>query len=499
MSLTSGNFRWLTAVAVGALAVAGCSKSGLESSFVYSDKTGTLIPEAQNGIKDKPGVKDVVEEHFGTPQHLKAWQKLPVDFGGMTASVGSVPDGKSVKELVLSFAEGVEAPATGSIKSLQFVGGSASGQTVEVLEWDSESGKATLVAALESTPAEGDALVIGGGDVLRNGRVLYQRHCSHCHGTSGDGAGPTAEYLNPRPRDYRNGIFKFTSTRDTAKASREDISRILKYGIPGTYMPSFLLLKDDELHSIIEYVRFLAMRGEFERKLVTELSLDYSQASVKDQLADGKTKRSEIIETLSAYLDTDFPGVVSAAGDELAEAWTEADTEDALVTPTVGRVPDSPESRRRGRELYLTKCADCHGVSGEGNGPQTVIYEKLPDSDGLYPEPGLHDIWGNVTRPRNLTQGIYRGGRRPIDLFCRMNEGIKGTKMPAFKTVFTNEDIWHIVNYVLSIPFEAEPGVSPSSITPATPATAANEAPAAGEAAAPAEAETSGAAPAATE
>ncbi len=54
MSLTSGKFRWLTAVAVGALVVAGCSKSGLESSFVYSDKTGSLIPEAQNGVKGKP-------------------------------------------------------------------------------------------------------------------------------------------------------------------------------------------------------------------------------------------------------------------------------------------------------------------------------------------------------------------------------------------------------------------------------------------------------------
>lgn len=468
MSLTSGRLSWLPVVAVAAMLTAGCSKSGLESSFVYSAKTDSLIPEAQNGIKDQAGVKDMVDDHFGDPQHLKAWSKLPIDFGGVTAAVGETPDGKAVKEILLQFEEGIAAPSKNMVTSVQFVGGGAAGETAEVLSWDAESGKATLVSALTGSPSEGDQVVIGGGEVLRDGRVLYQRHCSHCHGTSGDGAGPTAEYLNPRPRDYRHGVFKFTSTTSSSKASREDLSRILKYGIPGTYMPSFLLLKDDELYAIVEYVRFLAMRGEFERKLVTELSVDYSRASVLDQTSSG-TKKSEILAALETFLTEDFAGVASAAGDELAEAWSTADTEEALVAPTVARVEDSPESRRRGRELYLSKCADCHGVSGEGNGPQTTIFEKLPDADALYPEAGLHDEWGNMTKPRNLTQGIYRGGRRPIDLFCRMNEGIKGTKMPAFKTVFSNEDVWHIVNYVLSIPFEAEPGVSPGSIAPATP------------------------------
>ena len=26
---------------------------------------------------------------------------------------------------------------------------------------------------------------------------LYRRHCAHCHGVSGDGHGPTAQFLNP--------------------------------------------------------------------------------------------------------------------------------------------------------------------------------------------------------------------------------------------------------------------------------------------------------------
>ena len=32
-------------------------------------------------------------------------------------------------------------------------------------------------------------------------RGLYRQHCAHCHGVSGDGMGPTAEFLKPYPRD----------------------------------------------------------------------------------------------------------------------------------------------------------------------------------------------------------------------------------------------------------------------------------------------------------
>jgi mono/diheme cytochrome c family protein len=70
----------------------------------------------------------------------------------------------------------------------------------------------------------------------------------------------------------------------------------------------------------------------------------------------------------------------------------------------------------------------------------------------------LHDFWGNPLPPRDLTKGQYRGGRRPIDLFRRIHAGIKGTPMPAFGgTVLKDEDIWDVVNYVMSIPFESSP------------------------------------------
>ena len=41
---------------------------------------------------------------------------------------------------------------------------------------------------------------------------LYREHCVHCHGISGDGSGPTSAFLNPYPRDFRLGKFKYKST-----------------------------------------------------------------------------------------------------------------------------------------------------------------------------------------------------------------------------------------------------------------------------------------------
>ncbi len=496
MSLTPSLKILVPAVLSVALATSGCSDSAFDSSFVYSTSTTSLMREAQDGTKELPGVKKLLDDRFGDPQNLKAWLKLPIDFGGSTATVvefaGTEGEGPgSVGQSGTSSSPESESSATGiglgfpriklaveeaqafpeTVTTIQFVSGAGSGQSAQVSGWDAATGEATLSSALGHIPAAGDTVTIDGGSHLKSGRMLYMRHCSHCHGTSGDGNGPTAQYLNPRPRDYRHGVFKFTSTNDMSKVSRKDLTRILKYGIPGTYMPSFLLMKDEEVYAIIEYVRFLSMRGEYERKLDSELAGDFSQ-KVIDGRIKAKESRTAIAQEVTEFLAVDLKEAASTLGDDLAEQWTGADSEEALIVPSIARMADSPESRRRGRELFLSKalnCADCHGVDGAGNGPQTIAFEKNPLTGELYNEPGLHDVWDNENQPRNLHYGIYRGGRRPIDLFCRIHAGIKGSRMPSFKNT-PHEDIWNVVNYVLSIPFETEPGATGVPAPAAAPA-----------------------------
>ncbi len=470
-----------TLLALPVVFAVGCSESDLASQFVYSDKTEALVPEAQQGIGELPGVKDLVEQRFGDPQHLNAWNKLPLEIGGKFGRVAVAPDAAAaVKSLTIEFDEPLPAFSE-EPHTLQFVTGNAAPATATVDMWDPETSTARLLTALDAdVPAEGDQVVIDGGELLQHGRGLYMRHCSHCHGTSGDGNGPTAQYLWPRPRDYRHGIFKFTSTDALSKVTRDDLSRILSNGVPGTYMPSFVpMLNDDELEAVIEYIRFLSMRGEFERRLASEFGSDYSSEAVESRIENGE-KRSDIINDLKTFLSDDLPDSLEFISDDMASQWENGDTEEALLTPKVARAEDNVESRRIGRNLYLSaeiNCLNCHGVYGRGDGPQTTDFEKDPLTNEAFPEAGLHDVWGNINQPRDLTRGIYRGGRRPIDVFRRIQAGIKGTSMPSFSKNLTHEQTWHIVNYVLSIPFEPEPGYLeiPATDTSAAPSGSAGD------------------------
>ena len=105
-------------------------------------------------------------------------------------------------------------------------------------------------------------------DHLEHGSSLYRLHCLHCHGVTGDGRGPTGRWVNPHPRDYRQGLFKFMSVDQTAgpqQPRRDDLYRVLQQGVEGTAMPSFgVQLPAADLDDLVSYVIHLSMRGKVE-------------------------------------------------------------------------------------------------------------------------------------------------------------------------------------------------------------------------------------------
>ena len=48
--------------------------------------------------------------------------------------------------------------------------------------------------------------------------------------------------------------FKYKSTASTIRPTRDDLTRTLEEGIPGTYMPSFVLLGPEKLGLIVDYI-----------------------------------------------------------------------------------------------------------------------------------------------------------------------------------------------------------------------------------------------------
>lgn len=284
-----------------------------------------------------------------------------------------------------------------------------------------------------------------GGDRLGKRRGLYRENCVHCHGISGNGDGPTALFLKPYPRDFRRGIFKFTSTGPGARPTTEDIKRTLVNGIPGSAMPSFGLLPEDEINALVEYVKYLSYRGE------TELSLRY----FLDQEEPIPMERDALLGEMMAVVDT----------------WNQAESQ--IVVPDQAAIPphqteeELAASIARGQELFrdgkTAQCIKCHGPTGLGDGGQELYddWNKDKTDENL-------DFWRLPKQrldPRNLRLGIYRGGRRPVDLYRRVYAGIKGTPMPAAGAVLQPNQIWDLVNYVLSLPYDHESMAHDETVT----------------------------------
>ncbi|MGH7318661.1 MAG: cbb3-type cytochrome c oxidase subunit II, partial [Candidatus Rokuibacteriota bacterium] len=57
------------------------------------------------------------------------------------------------------------------------------------------------------------------------GKEVYERRCVGCHGQNGDGNGPVATFLDPRPRDFRLGAFKFRTTPSGSLPTDGDLYR----------------------------------------------------------------------------------------------------------------------------------------------------------------------------------------------------------------------------------------------------------------------------------
>lgn len=258
---------------------------------------------------------------------------------------------------------------------------------------------------------------------LRASASMYRVQCYHCHGSEGGGDGSTSAFLNPPPRDYRPGKFKFTGLNNKARPRHRDLLRILEEGIYTTAMPSFRRFTDAQLHGLADYVTLLAVRGETEILMVTDFDPD------EGIHFDNLKENYELV----------------------MDRWREAGEELIFYE---GEVPEAtPERIAHGQALFQSEtganCVKCHGSEGRGDGPSVSEPENSVDD------------WGNAIAPRDLTRGVFRFGRRPIDLYRRVYAGINGTPMPAHydmqitedgeQRALDEEDVWDLVFFVRSL------------------------------------------------
>jgi mono/diheme cytochrome c family protein len=99
------------------------------------------------------------------------------------------------------------------------------------------------------------------GDVAA-GKAKYDMFCASCHGPTGQGDGPVGAALNPKPRDFSAGEFKFDTDKDGKTGTDADLKNVIKngggaYGGSAMMAPWGATLSDADLENVVAYIRSL--------------------------------------------------------------------------------------------------------------------------------------------------------------------------------------------------------------------------------------------------
>ena len=123
---------------------------------------------------------------------------------------------------------------------------------------------------------------------VERGREVYARRCVGCHGDKGDGNGPAATFLDPRPRNFTLGAFKFRTTPSGSLPTDGDLYRTLTRGVRFTAMPTWHELPDKDRIAVIAFIKTFSSRWK-EEKPEPPIGIGEPPKATPELLARGKT------------------------------------------------------------------------------------------------------------------------------------------------------------------------------------------------------------------
>jgi mono/diheme cytochrome c family protein len=229
------------------------------------------------------------------------------------------------------------------------------------------------------------------------GKRPYNRYCAGCHGENGDGRGPAAIFLHPKPRDFTTGRFKFASVPSGQLPTDQDLHRTLIHGLSGSSMPAWPLVPEQERRAMIDYLKTFSPRWKESARgvaiTVAEDPYRGDRAEIKKAIARGEVVYHGVTTCWQCH-----PGYVTA---------------------------------QRFEEIYAS------------------LKRRPPSLRPDFDKPVLKpDGWGEPLMPTDFLTDRIKTGLEMENLFLVIGAGIGGTAMPSWKDSIPDEDIWALAYYV---------------------------------------------------
>ena len=291
------------------------------------------------------------------------------------------------------------------------------------------------------------------------GRAIYERRCSVCHGDKGSGAYWATDSLNPRPRD-------FTRT-DPAALSREAMIDAVTHGRDGTAMTAWAgRLSAGQIAAVVNFIRSEFMSGSRKPEAPNTVAAPFPGGLAGDAAKGGVFFHANCAEChghsgngrgrradMMVYKPLDFtaartrqafdrarlfvsiargvPGTTMPAWSKVLSNQQIADVSEYVYRAFVegdraakSNVAAADEPADAGKRTYLYYCSYCHGPKGDGRTTAAQVLDPKPRDFTAPPRLDASDVVAAV-----------KGGR-------------SGTAMPSFAKVLKADEIEAVAQYV---------------------------------------------------
>lgn len=211
-------------------------------------------------------------------------------------------------------------------------------------------------------------------EVLDEGKRIFTRECLVCHGPAGTGDGPYREGLQPPPPDFSDGSY---GTLQNPTYTDADYFWRISEGLPWSAMPAWKLqYSDDDRWKLVHYIRAM-----------------FTQTEAPPPPPP-------------AGQDFQFPDIFKSE-----------------------QIPDGA-SYERGKTTFLTLCADCHGLAGDGKG-----------WDGQYLNPKPRDFRQMAGKPMDAAA--------QSQALAKVTFGIQDTAMPSWGEFLPEDQRWDAITFIM--------------------------------------------------